>query len=390
MIPQHTSAGESAYMAMSERLSGFSIEKADTTSKYEGLRDLWCRVFGDEPEFVDAFYGTFGDDIAGYIICNDAGKAVSALTCFRCGSMRGLPVYVTYAVCTDPEYRGQGLAAKLTEYVKQVVTGERGSRICMEGAPEAEGLGGISLVSPAEESLIKYYAGLGYREGFRVNEHAAGITDDAEYVAADGYTDTEHTDKSSAEAAGCEGGQPGKIRTWGLDADGKTGYLEDDDYEDFEPGLTAVPANSAQYNRYREAFLAEVPHVEMSDAMMEFISLDGGQGSLLILNSGDAVCRIAGEEFSGADQAAHHADAGYKTVILDELLVNPMLLKYSEEIEEEIAERLREHLGAEVLIYRTPCDGLQPEGGAGDIRCQAMYAVPGGADIQGYFGFPIE
>ena len=339
---------------MSERLSGFSIEKADTTSKYEGLRDLWCRVFGDEPEFVDAFYGAFGDDIAGYIICNDAGKAVSALTCFRCGSMRGLPVYVTYAVCTDPEYRGQGLAAKLTEYVKQVVTGDRGSRICMEGAPEAEGLGSISLVSPAEESLIKYYAGLGYREGFRVNEHIAGIADDPECAAA------------------------------------AAGYLEDDDYEDFEPGLTAVPANSAQYNRYREAFLAEVPHVEMSDAMMEFISLDGGPGSLLILNSGDAVCRIAGAEFTEADQAAHHADAGYKTVILDELLVNPMLMEYSEEIEEEIAERLREHLGAEVLVYRTPCDGLRPEGCAGESRCQAMYAAPGGADIQGYFGFPIE
>lgn len=350
-----------AQRIMSERLSGFSIEKADTTSKYEGLRELWCRVFGDEPEFVDAFYDAFGDDITGYVICNDAGKAVSALTCFRCGVMRaadaessGLPVYVIYAVCTDPDYRGQGLAAKLTGYVKNIVTAERGSRINIDGAPEAAGLGGISLVSPAEESLIGYYSALGYREGFSVDEHAAGKEDDTAYNVS-------HT-----------GGTADNIRTWGLAADGEPGYIEDEDIEGFEPGLAAVPANGAQYNMYREAYLAGIPHVEMSDAMMEFVSLDGGPGSMLILNGGDAVCRIAYTE--------EHGSPEHRTVILDELLVNPMLREFSGEIDEEIASRLAEHLGADTLIYRTPGQG----------RCQSMYAAPEGIEIQGYFGFPIE
>ena len=147
---------------------GYRVETVDSKDKYEGLCDLWCRVFGDEPGFVDFFYESFGGDIRGYVICNDAGKTISALTCFRCGVFRdasgdaeggpandasdgpdgsadSLPVYVSYAICTDPEYRGQGHAAALTEYVRSIVTAPRGNVIHGEddGLPAAEGLGGI-------------------------------------------------------------------------------------------------------------------------------------------------------------------------------------------------------------------------------------------------------
>ena len=38
------------------------IRKAEYGSEeYEGLRALWCGVFGDGPDYVDAFYENFGE-----------------------------------------------------------------------------------------------------------------------------------------------------------------------------------------------------------------------------------------------------------------------------------------------------------------------------------------
>ena len=140
-------------------MTEFKVEKADTRAKYEGLRDLWVRVFGDEPALVDHVYRVFGADITGYVICNEAGKVVSVLTCYKAGTLMTQEVYVSYAVCTDPEYRGRGLGGQLTEYVKNVVT----------AGPD----GGISLVSPAEESLIAFYKKLGYEETCFASEQEA-------------------------------------------------------------------------------------------------------------------------------------------------------------------------------------------------------------------------
>ena len=114
--------------------------------------------------------------------------------------------------------------------------------------------------------------------------------------------------------------------------------------------------------------------------MREFLSADG-EGGLLVINGGDAVCRVAyagdaGD--AGTGRNAGDAAAG-KTVMLDELLVNPQLLAFSEEIGEEIALQLAEYFGAESLVYRTPGGG----------RCQSM-TDSGAAEVTGYFGFPVE
>ena len=311
-------------------------------------------MFGDAPEYVDFFYGSFRKDIEGYAICSDEGKVVSALTCFRCGVFRdpacdekrgpeggsadGRPVYVSYAVCTDPEYRGQGHAAALTGYVRDMVTEQ----------------GGISLVSPAEESLIGYYAGIGYRESFFVDEHEVRAEDAALNEESGWSAQTADNEQSAAD---------GDTRFWGLDPDGNAGFLDEEDGEAFEPELSVESVSGSMYNRYREEFLADIPHVEMSPDMMEFLRADG-EGGLLVINGGDAVCRVA---YAG------------KTVMLDELLVNPQLLAFSEEIGEEIALQLTEYFGAESLVYRTPGCG----------RCQSM-ADAGTAEVTGYFGFPIE
>ena len=391
------------------------IGSEDRNNKYAGLRDLWCRVFGDEPGFVDFFYESFGGDITGYVICNDAGKVISALTCFRCGVFRdpsgnaegrpaldavddqardtedaedgqgdgadGLPVYVSYAICTDPEYRGHGYAAALTDYVRKVVTAPRGTVIYEEDdrLPAAEGLGGISLVSPAEESLVGYYDGLGYRENFFVDEHLvrAGADDlpgdEDEFAGAD-FGAISAADTGRFETAG-------DTRFWGLGPDGNADFLDDEEGEAFEPELSVESVSGSMYNRYREEFLADITHVEMSPEMMEFLRADG-DGGLLVINGGDAICRVAyaGAGVAGeADGKGAEATASGKTVMLDELLVNPQLLAFSEEIGEEIAEQLAEYFGAETLVYRTPGFG----------RCQTMSnaeAVTAGA----YFGFPIE
>ncbi len=374
----------------------FRIEKVDSKDKYEGLRDLWCRVFGDEPGYVDFFYGSFSEDIRGYVVCNDAGKVVSALTCFRCGVFRdpgsdaeggvvrdaaddpgggadGLPVYVSYAICTDPEYRGHGYAAALTGYVRDVVTAPRGTLIQeSDERPASEGLGGISLVSPAEESLIGYYGGLGYRESFFVDEHVVRTVEE-ELPEEDGWSAESETGEPSAKNV--------DTRFWGLGLDGKADFLDDEEGEAFEPELSVESVSGSMYNRYREEFLAGIPHVEMSPEMMEFLRAEG-DGGLLVINGGDAVCRVAyagAEDGESAETRSEGSEAPLRMVMLDELLVNPQLKAFSEEIEEEIALRLEEHFGAETLVYRTPGFG----------RCQSMTdaeTITAGA----YFGFPVE
>jgi hypothetical protein len=284
-----------------------------------------------------------------------------------------MPVYVTYAVCTDPEYRGHGYAAVLTDYVRGVVTAPRGA-VLHEGDdefPAAEGLGGISLVSPAEESLIGYYAGLGYMESFFVDEH---IVHAGEEVLPEDDCMAEGTAENERFAANAD------TRFWGLGPDGKADFPDEEDGEAFEPELSVESVGGAMYNRYREEFLAGVAHVEMSSEMMEFLRADG-EGGLLVINGGDAVCRVAYAGDAGdAGTGRNSGDAAAgKTVMLDELLVNPQLLAFSEEIGEEIALQLAEYFGAESLVYRTPGGG----------RCQSM-TDSGAAEVAGYFGFPVE
>ena len=376
-----------------ERPDGYTIELADTPERYEGLRGLWQRVFGDEPGFVDAVYETFGlsdcremipleeePEIAGYVVCDAAGKTVSALTCYRCGIMRGAeplqdpadpineecidssgdeaaagsrgrPVYVSYAICTDPEYRGLGLGQALTAYVRYIVTGE---------------LGAISLVSPAEKSLEGYYENLGYTRGFFIDEH---------HIRADAGS------RSGCELNSSENGwdsSGAEFESW----PGKEEGSEEDDFSPLEPELTVEPVTPSVYNMYRETFLAGTTHVELSRSMAELAGTcsAGGQG-LLLINRGDAICALGEADDAGTGECD---DAGGGNPIhiafADELLINPRLAELSEEIGEEIAAALAGHLGADELIYRMPgCD-----------RCQAMYAAVDDIAIEGYYGFPIE
>ena len=318
----------------------FRIEKADELSVYEGLRALWNKVFGDSAEYIDAFYSAFGKDIEGYAVLDKEDRVVSSLTCYKCGvfaaenegsigsagpddvcppdSIDGVPVYVSYAVCTDPDHRGLGLAGELVIYVRNLVTSPAGP---------SGGKGGVSLISPAEDSLIGFYENLGYSPFFYADQEA-GISEEYD---------------------------PASL----LD--------EDDDFEPVIPGFSAEPVDARAYNTYREAFLADLPHVRLSEAMMEAVRAESMDGNgLLLINGGDAVCTVMQTE-EGLPYGA-------------ELLVNPVLKGFSMEIDTEIAAKLAEHFDIRRFSFIKP----------GDRRCQSMIYTGGAVEAPAYFGFPLE
>ena len=321
---------------MLDKINGkkeYTIVPANEGTAYEGLRALWSEVFGDPLLYIDAFYDSFGGDINGYAVVDETGDVCSALTCYLCGTYEDRPVYVSYAICTREDMRGQGLAAMLTEHVRDEVTAA----------------GGISIVSPAEPGLEEFYARLGYEPHFFAAERA---------VMAPGLDDEEYEECDEFDIE-IEGGGSGA----------------------FEPAFDMQRVSPEVYNMYREAFLAGQPHVELSDSMLGLIEKEseGGRG-LYAINRGDAVCVIG--------------ESGAGTVVMTELVLNPILEELSLDIDTEIAAMTAAHFGAFETVFRTP--------GAG--RCQSMIAgLPersgegdeteeeyGPALWLPYFGFPVD
>ena len=295
------------------------------SNEYEGLRTLWCEVFGDGPGFVDAVYSCFGEDISGWVVKDPEGRVCSALTCYRCGSFEDRPVYVSYAICTRADSRGHGYAGMLTEYMRDRIIS----------------CGGISLVSPAEESLEKYYASHGYRP-FCFAYTGAVLSPDLENDGLDGFDELEEFE--------------------GFELD-----FGNDAVDPPAPAMEMKVVNSEVYGRYREAFLNEYPHIELSEAMLRLAKAESlDWNGLLFINRGDAICAVS------------RADASQ--VILTELIVNPILLEISSEIENEIAGMIAKHFDAAETLYSAPGRG----------RCQSMAAGMDRNNCAAYFGFPID
>ena len=298
--------------------SDLRIEIANSEDKYKRLRALWCEVFGDSEDFVDDFYNIFGDEIKGYIVTDESGDVLSALSCYRCGEFDGKDVYVSYAVCTREDSRSKGLAKRLCRHVRDAVTSE----------------GGLSLVSPAEAGLEDFYERLGYKRCFYASEKAAISPE---------FDSEEMIDESEYD----------------IDFGGE-------DFKAAVPAFEMEQVGADMYNRYRESFLAETPHISLSPAMMKFTEAEsaGGNG-LYVINRGDAICALAESEGG--------------RVLLAELIVNPVLREYSCDIDAEIASLIASKQGAFETLYRTPGMG----------KCQSMVA---GDCIDGpaYFGFPID
>ena len=333
--------------------SKFRIETVNTEEHYKGLRTLWCEVFGDEPSFVDSMYANFGDDITGYVAIDDEGRIGSALTCFLCGEFRGKPVYTSYAICTDPELRGLGLAGALVKRARDEVLEK----------------GGISLISPAEPSLEMFYGAHGYVPFFFVDARDTGAGED------------ENEDEDFI-----------------FDA-------EDAEYKKADPGMELKPLSFAEYNIYREEFLKDIPHVKLNEHMLRLVqsesTMPDGESGLLLINGGDAICALnyvnatedsiadgAREESAAISVAGASGTNGGGSLEIEELLVNPLLSSISSEIADEMARRLAAHFERDAIRFKTP----------GYAHCQSMAAGITESDIKeneaggipAYYGFPVQ
>ena len=112
----------------------------------EQLKGLWCDVFGDPPELVDAFLSLLPEMGCGCVAEHDgrilgAAYLIHGFTLLRPGET-SLRCGYLYAVAVRPEARGRGLGAAVSR-----------------GAAELGRLHGAELICtlPAEESLYGWY-----------------------------------------------------------------------------------------------------------------------------------------------------------------------------------------------------------------------------------------
>ena len=290
------------------------IKQIDKT-EYPQLRDMWCDCFGDEPAYVDGLYEAL--EAEGYALFDDAGEMVSSLTAYDVGEMDGRTVAVIYAVCTLPSERRMGHASELIRYTTAQLQSD----------------GKAVITSPAEESLVEFYRGLGFGRRFTADELV--LTDDGEDIIED---------------------------------------EEDGDFGEYRQSVRAEIIDPEEYGRYREAFLRNTEHVKLNSRMLYFVQSEStnGQGMLSINRSDtgcDAICVVA----SGDDER----------MTLAELLVDPQLLEVSSEITEELAMELAGMFELDTVSCRTVGRGYTQSLMFGESEeC--------GERGEAYFGFPID
>lgn len=288
------------------------------TNEYAEVISLWHEVFSDDETFIDDFYRLTN---ATCYVLEVEGSIRSCLSLYPAGTMavcdasEGITskdVFVSYAILTAPDSRGKGYAGTLVTYVRDAVLNRRG----------------LSLICPAEPSLVDFYSQLGYRPHF--------------YSA----TKCEDTDDSIS--------------------------------------VHAEPIDFEKYGRYREHFLADQPHISLNRNALEFAEYNSfGEKGLYLINGGDAICVL--EDFENGE------------LTITELIIDPMLLSRSSEVDLQIAAGIASQFGADTVRYRKPAEKIftilngnrLPE----DMYIQGMIA---GADDSSdsqyypYYGFPMD
>ena len=130
-------------------------------SDFSDFVSLRRRVFGDDEEFIEFFDNCFRDDYLDFLIVEDQdGNEVlqASLTQFDMGKLvvpegkvsdiAGKSIEMSYAICTDPAARGKGYGSHITVYAREIAESSRK----------------LSMLSPAEPSLIKFYEPLEYKK----------------------------------------------------------------------------------------------------------------------------------------------------------------------------------------------------------------------------------
>lgn len=124
-------------------------------SQIPQLRALWKEAFGDTDAFLDHFYSkAFSPERC---LCATVEGEVAAMAYwFDCGEY----AYI-YAVATAKKHRGKGISHALMARIHQILTDK--------------GYAGCILV-PGEESLRRFYRGMGYENCGGVEEFDAKAT----------------------------------------------------------------------------------------------------------------------------------------------------------------------------------------------------------------------
>jgi len=206
-------------------------------SDLEDFISLRRRVFGDDEEFIEFFDNCFRDDYLDFLIVEDQdGSEVlqASLTQFDMGKLvvpegkvsdiAGKSIEMSYAICTDPAARGKGYGSHITVYAREIAESSRK----------------LSMLSPAEPSLIKFYEPLEYKK-FMYAEQGSVLA-------------SEHVDFEFSH-------------------------------------LHTKVLTPQEYNNYRETILANRVHIKLSEGALRFaaglVALDTS-GSLPALDAGSA------------------------------------------------------------------------------------------------------
>lgn len=185
-------------------------------SDLEDFVSLRRRVFGDDEEFIEFFDNCFRDDYLDFLIVEDQdGNEVlqASLTQFDMGKLvvpegkvsdiAGKSIEISYAICTDPAARGKGYGSHITVYAREIAESSRK----------------LSMLSPAEPSLIKFYEPLEYKK-FMYAEQGSVLT-------------SEHVDFEFSH-------------------------------------LQTKVLTPQEYNNYRETILANRVHIKLSEGALRF------------------------------------------------------------------------------------------------------------------------
>lgn len=244
--------------------------------------ELRSKVFGDDADFLKFFADCFGDDYLDYVLTEeiaDVEESIQgALTQFLIGKLKlpkanasenetcshfdGMNVEISYAICTDKAARGKGYGSYITVYAREVAEASRR----------------LSMLSPAEPSLIDFYEPLNYKK-FMYAEHGT-----VDFSEADGaYSLAKNANASLSSLT--ESSEPNASKINALQGNAMpTGT-----------SLTISRLTASEYNNHREAILTNRAHLALSKGALKFVSesSDGGAGLILISENSEQLAIAA-------------------------------------------------------------------------------------------------
>lgn len=237
---------------------------------------LRSKVFGDDEGFIEFFDDCFRDDYLDFLIIEEQGDGAvlqAALTQFDMGRLviptgkkseiAGKSIEMSYAICTDPAARGKGYGSHITVYAREIAESSRK----------------LSMLSPAEPSLIKFYEPLEYKKFMYAEQGSIHVS-------------------------------------------------EQDNFEFLQLQFKIITPQ--EYNNYREKILANRVHIKLSDGALRFVAglveadtsgsapaMDDGSGLMLISDGAEplaiAACETAGPgSLAVSELLTFSEDGGHK------------------------------------------------------------------------------